>query len=78
MSARGIKATATFIAAAVVLFLGQTAFWALLFGSWGDPLGFGVLFTLATLPLSGAIAVFAALWASRRIYRAERPSENSN
>lgn len=75
---RGIKAGAAFVAAVIVLFLAQTALWALLFRPWADSLGFGMLFTLATFPLSGSVAVFGALWASRRIYRAGQPAMNSN
>ncbi len=75
---RGIITAAAFTAAAAALFLAQMVLWVLLFRPWADPLGFGLLFTLATFPLSGTVALFGGLWASRRAYRAGRTAINSN
>jgi hypothetical protein len=56
-------------AAGLLLLTAQTALWALLFRPWSDPLGFGLLFTLATLPLSGVASVFGGLWIAHRVCR---------
>ncbi len=63
------RAALAFAAAALLLLTAQTALWALLFRPWSDALGFGLLFALATLPLSGVASLFGALWIARRTCR---------
>lgn len=75
---RVIRAATFCTVVAAALFVAQTALWTLLFRPWADPLGFGLLFTLATLPLSGTAALFGGLWAARRAYQAKLAASNPN
>ena len=66
------KTTIVFILSAISLFFLRTAIWAILFRPWSDSLGFGLVFTLATIPLSATVSLFAALWVARRTYRSTK------
>lgn len=66
---KAAKAIIVFMFSAVSLLVLQTSIWTILFRPWSDPLGFGLMFTLATIPLSATVSLFVALWIARQTYR---------